>query len=513
MKPNYHQLSWPDVLNAKFRERSDTSCHLDLSSAKVHQLFANYLSHGHAWYRIFYTHQLHKMIDDFIKRREHHPHLSSTASCSYEGQPTLLLGPLLGDITVLLIMAIGEMCLNTTSLLTPRSRWPKDSRQSQFDHGLRNEVPGSTSSVPHGLESSFASVQYTTEFNTRSTTNTNDRGSGRPRSHEIEFAAEIIHRSAVPDSGYYQEAIRLLEGQSCRHELSFAHVNLLKGLYQAQCARVVESKECFKTAGNKLYDLIIHHKLLIDDSDGHSSGVTRMQLIPEQQLLEGELKGPALMSAWCCLQLETDAHGRSYPGSSSLHLIKGILPLPPVPLEVESLREFSSYDYLALAFADRQLRLFRDELYGCNGLRLSFDEVQQSLFRHKRILLQWRATLPPDLKWRDGDRVASTVIGAQIRAKYYQMMYRIHLPFLDYALNIRPHLGRCQTVKEIAVNGHPANRDAADIRLLEAIDEMGANEIQGACYECITAATQIMTVFDGVFQYSTIPNICDIASA
>lgn len=149
-------------LNAESNEHLDTTCYLDMSSAKLRQLFANYLEHSHAWYQIFYTHQLHQMISVFIKRWEHLPHPFFAAKCSYEGQPRLLPESLVGDITVLLILAIGETCLHNTFLLPPRLRCPEYLRQTQFDQNLRKEAPRSSSSVPHELKWRVASLQHTT---------------------------------------------------------------------------------------------------------------------------------------------------------------------------------------------------------------------------------------------------------------------------------------------------------------------------------------------------------------
>jgi hypothetical protein len=216
-------------------------------------------------------------------------------------------------------------------------------------------------------------------------------------------------------SDYYQEAMRLLEGRHYGHELSLAHVYLLDGLYKAHCARVDESRVCFKKAGDKLYGLIIQWNLLIDDNDSDTQSVTRMQLIPKQQVLEGRLQGQILMSAWSCLQLETDNKGSSYPGSSSLHRIFGILPLPSCPCESKNPETSSPYDrhchepdfqnYLAVTFADRQLRLFRDELYGYHIPYLTLNEIRNSSHRLGKILLNWRETLPDGLRSLDGEKV------------------------------------------------------------------------------------------------------------
>jgi hypothetical protein len=92
-------------------------------------------------------------------------------------------------------------------------------------------------------------------------------------------------------------------------------------------------------------------------------------------------------------------------------------------------------------------------------------------------------------------------------------MYRIHFPFLDFALNIQPYLEHCHTVRELAANARGKYGGEADVRLLEAIHTMGADEIHEGSCECIKAAMQIVTVFDGVANYSTMPNLHDIAFA
>ena len=319
------------------------------------------------------------------------------------------------------------------------------------------------------------------------------------------------------------EAIRRLEGRGCGSDLFSARVYLLVGLYQAQCARVSQSRAYLRIAGEMLRDLIFQHKLFVDESGNDTGVALQNQVIPNQQLLRGDLAGSILMPAWSCLQLEADSFRETDTGSSPLHEIMSNIQLPPEPSESKNLRRFSLndqhddkrnfQDYLAFTFADRQLRLVRDEIRGYNNPQITFHAMRSSLQRHTKIVLDWRDTLPQGLKWLDGEKPPLCVFEAHTRAKYYQTIFKIHQPHLDFALNILPHLQDRSSVRDVVVKSHRKRRDVADIRLLEAIREMDESELNEACHQCIEAATQVVTAFDGVSDCLTLPNLHEIAHA
>lgn len=146
-------------------------------------------------------------------------------------------------------------------------------------------------------------------------------------------------------------------------------------------------------------------------------------------------------------------------------------------------------------------------------MRLPLDKIRDCFRTHNDLFLVWRATLPDRLKWLDGDEVPSGLSEAWLRAKYYEAMYRINRPHLDFALNILPHLRDGRGVREVAVNMEGKRREEGEVRLLEAIDGLHMNEVEEACHQCIKAATQTVTAFDRVCAFSLPQDIYNVAYA
>lgn len=104
-------------------------------------------------------------------------------------------------------------------------------------------------------------------------------------------------------------------------------------------------------------------------------------------------------------------------------------------------------------------------------------------------LIEWRASLSSDLGSMDEDQPLQDILSAYLRAKYWELRYVINRLFLDFVLNVAPHLNGQSSVRQVALR---TQRDLQGVELsvLEAISRMGQAEVLDACARCIAAALQ-----------------------
>jgi hypothetical protein len=237
----------------------------NLSPTRIRQLFSSYLSHSHFWYPIFYGPQLVAIIENFITRHNDHSH-SSTASYGYSRQFKLPLKPSSTDVIVLLVLALGEMCLYTRSIDV---KYAQDASQTELIYCLQNNASSSKSSAPCGWETPYTSSQPV-NFQPPSSINNNGAGSNHHStsspSYEMESKTVTTNSSALPDSMYFLEAMRLSKGHNCDNDLLFARMYLLSGVCMAHISGIGKGRAWFSIAGDKIYGLLEQHKLL-DASD------------------------------------------------------------------------------------------------------------------------------------------------------------------------------------------------------------------------------------------------------
>jgi hypothetical protein len=110
-------------------------------------------------------------------------------------------------------------------------------------------------------------------------------------------------------------------------------------------------------------------------------------------------------------------------------------------------------------------------------------------------LQRWRDTLPQHLKWDDRDDKAPNVVGARLRAEYYKAMFRVHLPLLDFTLNILPGLANDSNVRDIVEKGHKTLGSSVRIQFFESIDTRDIDRIHEACAVCLDAAVSSITYY------------------
>jgi hypothetical protein len=314
-------------------------------------------------------------------------------------------------------------------------------------------------------------------------------------SYEMESKTATTNSSALPDSMYFLEAMRLSKECNCDNDLLFAQMYLLFGLCVAHISGIERGSAWFSIAGDKLYGLLEQHKLL----DASDKAEVHRQL-QDQLLPTGEPMGAIVVAALSCLRLEIVNSVNVNPGPSRL-LHADTLPLPfcspeslteypPAPnTNNKDHKDILFRNHLALVYPERQFYLLLRDLKGYNGLILNPQMLLNAINEHRSILLNWRNTLPPGLKWDDKYTVPSGVFEARLRAKYYEMMYKTYSPLVDFALHIRPYLKNGRTVRQISVASFGNPYSEFRIRCFEAFSIMDPCDLDQAYNQCIEAAT------------------------
>jgi hypothetical protein len=238
--------------------------------------------------------------------------------------------------------------------------------------------------------------------------------------------------------------MRLSKEHTHDNDLLFAQMNLLSGLYVAHISGRERGSAHFGIAGNILYSLLKQHELLVDSDKAEVHRQLQNQLLPT-----GELTGGITMAASSCLRLETVNYvnfnspaSRLYHASTlplPFYSPKSLTEYPPDPdTNSKHRKDVLFRNHLALIYPERQFYLLLRNLEGYNGLLFNPQICLSAMERHRRILLNWRDTLPSDLKLGDKDTMPSSVFEARLRGKYYETMYRTHAHLVEFALHIRP---------------------------------------------------------------------------
>jgi hypothetical protein len=465
--------------------------HLDTSLATIRLLFTSYLCYVHRWYPIFYVPQLDELIEDFVARHNQTSRYTSTPSCGQERQFTLLLKPSSTDFIVFLVLALGEVCLRTRSLLPIDTNHSQDASQAHSACSLQNKVLSLTSSSQRGLRLPGAPSQPATDYEAYSTMN--------------------FDGAVVPGSFYFEGAEQLPNHDN---DLLFAQSHLLLGLCKAHRAGVEAGSAAFRSAGDRLHHLLDQHNLFTNIAEDQCS--RQNQLLPT-----GQPVGIIAMAATSCLELENvnsininryrsrlyDADTLPLPFSSP----EGTTKLSLAGNTGEYPTKILFQDHVALVILQRQLHQFSQELQSHHYPPLNSCSAFDSINKHHEALQDWKTLLPQHLQWDDKESVPPNLFQARLRAKYNYTLFKIWTPFLDYALNILPHLLDGSSVRQIAVYKKKNPYSEGDICRFESFVAMEISDIYKACNLCIGAATLSAYAYCRASSYLNPINSQDIA--
>lgn len=439
--------------------------------AVVRQLYASFLGHIHLWYPIFHVPRLEELTEDFILRSNQPSHCSSLTGCGSKRRPQHPMEPSSVDFVVLLVLALGRMCLHTASISPIDTNVTQSASQTRSDCKHRNKVSGPTSMPQCACEKPRLSLRTAIGIEP--------------------YFTKHFEVAGVPESFYARTAKQCPKDLDHDNDLLVAQSHLLLGLYKARKTGIKGGSASFRSAGNKLHDLLIQRNLL--------TGNAEVQLQTQNQLLpSGQPVGVIVLAATSCLRLEMIQHANIDPCWSQLYRMNN-LPLPfssPGSLtehlptaNTNKHRDTFFQDHVALAILERQSHDFSQKLRRHFHPSYIPCDVLNLICSHERALLDFRELLPRDLELDSNDFVLSGVLRARLRARYYETMYRIYEPFLEFVLHILPHLMNGFTVRQAVQFKGESLYDEGDICRFGAFATMDISIIYKGCEECIGAAT------------------------
>jgi hypothetical protein len=191
---------------------------------ELRRLVASYVDHMHVFHPFLNLSKLERMVAEFIEQYspdsqsatstslanfQLNPGIKRKRSSSAFGEPYSHKGPIersLRNAIVLLVLALGKVCLHTDSLPSPQS-----------DKGP-------------STNGAWSSVRNSPRPNINGSFNSDTSDDSRPRNVDI-----------LPGMAYFAYATDILGNQQGGHTIAHAQANILASLYLGQFARVLES--------------------------------------------------------------------------------------------------------------------------------------------------------------------------------------------------------------------------------------------------------------------------------
>lgn len=327
----------------------------------------------------------------------------------------------------------------------------------------------------------------------------------------------------TPGLVYYAKAAKILGDHCDGNELVHVQMFLLAGLYKGQLARVKESMSWIAMAGRAVLTLLERYKLC-DAEYWYGFGDVRARLEAGQQRVKDTQQSLIVLASWCCLQLESEILADLKLPVSGIQQIEGHLCLPSKSREQAEADNESGPDdgwqdsdsilmfYNAQLWMQLRLSDVRRHLYAPDRHNRSPSDMQE-MQRLDNMLSSWRACLPVGLAWHDDDPQPSGILAARLRATYWEALYLIHRPVLDYALHIMPNIALGSTVESVARDGYGNPRDEADVHLFETLEQLDTCVIWRASKRCVDACMKSVVAFDNVPGRLIVTNIRGTAHA
>ncbi|KAI1344892.1 hypothetical protein F5Y15DRAFT_10362 [Xylariaceae sp. FL0016] len=321
---------------------------------------------------------------------------------------------------VLLVFALGKICLH-------KEKIPDVVRDPEApSHGspsVRNGILASpTQGSPPGLTSwSQSSSLPSPKEHDRAFMS---RRSSLQGTNSLPRVTQSHKRNmdVVPGLEYFALATDIIGSHLGGFNLKHVWVHILAGLYHGQLGRVLESWS-YITSASRTLQVILRPSFDRLTNHNYSLGQNKR----DNQLA---------FAFWTCLQLESDILAEMQLPHSGILQYESLMPYPdttwavnqgfPAPL-VQS--------YLAQLYLRKQLNQIHNLLYNPEN-----DERQASLetgINHIQSMLKdTRSTwVPQDYVWNDSDPLATDILSARLRAKYWGSQVIIYRPFLRMILN------------------------------------------------------------------------------
>ncbi|CAJ2503088.1 Uu.00g104820.m01.CDS01 [Anthostomella pinea] len=325
---------------------------------------------------------------------------------------------------ILLVLALGKICLH-------RDKIPDPVYDSDLvDHNsplVRNRV---TSSPSQGSSPSLLSQSHSLGL---PSPRNNERIHPRRRT-SLQGAVPMARGphsykrniNVIPGLEYFALATEIIGGEVGGATLNHVHVHLLAGLYHGQLGRVMDSWTFISLASQKL-QIILRPSLGRLAAEGSRLGHSRR----DNQLA---------FAFWTCLQLESDILAELPLPQSGILQFEERMPYPNTTFAIE--QGFPRHiveGYVAQLYLRKQLNKVHNLLYdpekdGQNGPAMedSINSIQNAL-KHAR-----HTWVPPHYSWSEDDPLATDILSARLRAKYWGSQVILYRPFLKSMLNREP---------------------------------------------------------------------------
>ncbi|KAF8418428.1 hypothetical protein EV426DRAFT_707572 [Tirmania nivea] len=405
---------------------------------------------------------------------------------------------------VLLVMALGSVCLHRQPLPGPLSPIPTSSPKYAFNSSPAFNQPTSTPQ--------FHSAGTPPGFHSHHPYGSQIPPPRRPPRTPKKFLRNI---DIIPGLAYFAQAMEIMGILFGGNELENVQAGLLAGLYWGQLGRVLDSWKWISWACMGCQVLV------------------RMKL---QQAKDEVRKDMILRLFWSCLQLESDILAELDLPPSGISRLEDSMLLPSghstdsIDGDVCEDDPLMWMYYLAQIVLRKLLNRAHTALYKQHVGR-TIAETNRSLAIARELdfqLEQWRNALPAPLRWDESDPPPSDINAARLRAKYFGARYIIHRPFVYQAVHGLMGSASSPAMSPSEMGGSPREGTpgggAVAGRISSAAGDLseaggsvcvgtgakGDQSLEASCRKCIEAAISSTTSFHAFSASSHRPIITNV---
>lgn len=356
------------------------------------------------------------------------PESSSSAWAKQPGKPMFQRS--INNALVLLVLALGKICLHTKSIpdVVPVGR--PIHYESQF---VQN---GHAGPVPQSPSQSSPSSYVPQSPVAPSPRDGMDRP-GPSRRSSFQGQGQTVkpiptlkrNLDVIPGLDYFAYATDILGGQLAGTSLRHIHAYILAGLYHGQLGRVLESYAYIKEAGwalqMKMRPSLDRFKKLQQNQTNNNNAVTDKS---DNQLV---------FAYWTCLQLESDIIAELPLPQSHILAFEDIIPYPNINLAMKyDFNQNVLRSYLAQLYLRKSLNQIHHMLYDPDKPQPLEQSPMggQTIIEHIQSSLDMRF-VPPEYKFRLNDPPAKDILSARLRAKYWGAQVITFRPFIKQILD------------------------------------------------------------------------------
>ncbi|PGH15145.1 hypothetical protein AJ80_05657 [Polytolypa hystricis UAMH7299] len=439
---------------------------------------------------------------------------SSDAAFGTEGDPspTPVIERSVDNATVLLVLALGEICSLRTDIPGPVQGPRTRPAHSPYTALAR------MSTSPSDSVSTFQSPTETTF-----TSMTSRRPSGGPNWAANDATDPTLRNmDVIPGMTYFALASDILGNLQGGNDLPIAQASLLAALYTGQLAHPFASHGWISQASRACQVLVRRRRY------------DRLQDETRKDLIN--------FAFWTCLQLESDILAELDLPASGISRLEGRMLFPKgvfthkIPNEIRAPTTMMMLYYSAQIHLRKILNRVHTDLYKAekqdnSGRGTWSTKIQEALSCNLEL---WREGLPPIMQWDDRDPPSKDINVARLRAKYYGARYIIHRPLLHHALHpmskvtLTGAAGSPISIVSSSPNsvqhghqGETMERWSSDMgpptRAVSTPDQQAWKELDPrvleACTACIEAAIHSTIAFDGIEGRPIVTNVFGTAHA